>query len=700
MTYGPDITESLALQPAAEPVLRPRRDAPVAVVGAACRVPGANDPSELWKLVCRGETMISRVPAERIPGYDADTARTAEVHAGLLERIDTFDAEFFGIRPREAAAMDPQHRLLLEEAWHACEAAGIAPGDLAGSRTGVFMGVNASEYRERLAASTIDAFSATTVPGAFAANRISRQFDLRGPSITVDTASASGMTALALAVAALRAGECAAAFVGGVFVLCNGVGETVYRRARMLSPGNRARPLDAAADGYLRGEGVVCLLLKPLETALADGDPVFTVIRDAGTGHDGRRGGLTSADASALAELVIRTVRGAGLEMTDLGYAECHSGGNPVTDLAEAAALALAVRQDGAGARGAGPDGALWLGSLKGTIGHLEAAAGLVSLTKAALVLQHGLLPPVTGLDTVAPGLKELAPAVRPVEHATPWPAAPTPHRACVTTFGVGGSTVCAVLEQPPRSASAPSAVHHGRFLVPLSAATPAALDRLRRRLRDHLVGRTPAPGIAAVAWTLQAGRAPLPARLLLAATGIDELIDGLTRPAGEQEHDGPPAGLTGHQQALAVSWTAGQDVDWSTLWPHGTPRRIPLAPYPFEPAGHWLPGCDAPTGPAARPVRSQQTATPALLPEPGPYDEGALRDTVLRILATALRCEPEALDPHAQLRDLGLNSLLVAELSIALADRLGRDVQPELIYRHATAQNLITALEADRNPA
>ncbi|MEW1552111.1 type I polyketide synthase [Streptomyces tsukubensis] len=700
MTYGPDITEFPALRAPAAPEHRPRRGAPVAVVGAACRVPGANDPAELWRLVRSGQSMIGKVPAERIPGYDAATARTPEVHAGLLDRVDTFDAEFFGISSRMAAAMDPQQRLLLEETWHACEAAGIAPSDLAGSRTGVFVGVNTSDYRELLPASKIDAFSATTMPGTFAANRLSQQFDLRGPSITVDTASASGMNALALAVAALRASECTAALVGGVFVLCNGLGEMVFRRARMLSPGGRAGPLDATADGYIRGEGVVCLLLKPLATALADGDPVFTVIRETGTAHDGGRGGLTSADATALADLIARTVVDAGLEMTDIGYAEGHSGGNPLTDLAEATAFALALERSGAEAQGAGPDGALWLGSLKGAVGHLEAAAGLVSLVKAAMVLHHGLLPPVTGLGTPAPGLREFAASVRPVERETTWAAARTPHRACVTAFGIGGSTVCAVLEQPSPPAHSMHTVSHGQLLIPLSAATPAALDRLRHRLHDLL---TPVHDPAAVAWTLQTGREQLPARLLLTATGIGELIDVLARPGGEAEHGGPSAGLTSHQQTLAAAWLAGQNVDWSQLWPHGTPHRIPLAPYPFEPAAHWLPGCQAPTGSPDQSIRRRHPeATPASPSPPAPGRTGgdALRDTVLNMLGTVLRREPENLDPYVPLRDLGLDSLLAAEFSLMLAEQLDRDVRPELIYRHGTAHKLIIALEGGREPA
>ncbi|WP_217245822.1 SDR family NAD(P)-dependent oxidoreductase, partial [Streptomyces sp. AC602_WCS936] len=563
----------------------------VAVIGMACRVPGADDAEEFWELLAEGRCLITEVPGGRLAGEVPEGFR-----AGLLDRVDLFDADFFEVTPRQAASMDPQQRALLELSWHALEHAGLNPDDLAGRPVGVYASACSYDYREQLVArdTAADGYATTGTFPAFLANRVSHLYDFTGPSITVDTACSGALTALSLAEAALRRGDCEIALAGAANVLSNAFNARAYRKAGMLSPQGELRVFDEGADGFVRGEGAGWLVLKPLRRAVADGDPVLAVLRASAVNHGGRAAALTAPNPRAQSDLIRTALDRAGLRPADLGYLEAHGTGTPLGDPIELDAFHEVLADDarGATAHGAGPDGRIWVGSAKANIGHLEGASGLAGVVKAVQALRHGLIPGTPGFTRLNPHIAidgtPLAVAAQPV----PWPAAEggAPRRAAVSAFGFGGSNAHVILEEAPALPEAPgsSAAPTGApFAVPLSAATPGALARLATALAD-LVESGRAPALDALAWTLQSGRRALAHRALLLVRDTDELA-ALARDVAGGRNVPAPA------DPRLTDWLAGgvlSTADWAALWTGPRrPRRVPLVPYPFEGRPYWLPG-------------------------------------------------------------------------------------------------------------
>ena len=322
--------------------------------------------------------------------YDADPGRAGKLYArwgGFIEGIEDFDADFFGISPRETRRIDPQHRLLLEVTWEALEDAGQPPDRLAGSDTGVFVGIASQDYAHIQARpehrELIDAHVNVGSATSLAPNRVSYLLDLRGPSVAVDTACSSALTALHLAVRSLRDGECGLAVVGGVNALLIAEPTIGFCKAAMLSRSGRCRPFDAAADGYVRSEGAGAVVLKPLARALEENDPIYAVIRATAINQDGRTPGIGVPSVEAQQALIRHALADAGLEARDVQYVEAHGTGTPVGDPREARAIGTVM---GAGRPAEHP---CLTGSVKGNVGHLEAAAGIVGLIKVALALRH-----------------------------------------------------------------------------------------------------------------------------------------------------------------------------------------------------------------------------------------------------------------------------------------------------------------------
>ncbi len=591
----------------------------VAVIGMACRVPGADDVEAFWELLAEGRCLITEVPGGRLAGEVPEGFR-----AGLLDRVDLFDADFFEVTPRQAASMDPQQRALLELSWHALEHAGLHPDDLAGRPVGVYASACSYDYREQLVArdAAADGYATTGTFPAFLANRISHLYDFTGPSITVDTACSGALTALALAEAALRRGDCEIALAGAANVLSNGFNARAYRKAGMLSPQGELRVFDEGADGFVRGEGAGWLVLKPLRRAVADGDPVLAVVRASAVNHGGRAAALTAPNPRAQSGLIRTALDRAGLRAADLGYLEAHGTGTPLGDPIELDAVREVLADDAQGlpVRGAGPDGRIWVGSAKANIGHLEGASGLAGVVKAVQALRHGLIPGTPGFTRLNPHIAldgtPLAVAAQPV----PWPATEggAPRRAAVSAFGFGGSNAHVVLEEaPPLPDAAPDVPGNapetsgarsdasrghapsghalsghalsagGPFAVPLSAATPGALARLATAIAD-LAASGRAPALDALAWTLQSGRRALAHRALLLVRDTDELAARARDVAAGRSVPAP-------DDPRLADWLAGgtlSTADWAELWPGGRlPRRVPLVPYPFEGRPYWLPG-------------------------------------------------------------------------------------------------------------
>ncbi|MEU6347053.1 SDR family NAD(P)-dependent oxidoreductase [Streptomyces sp. NPDC046977] len=425
----------------------------IAVVGIGCRLPGGMEgPDRLWEGLLAGRDAISSVPDRRWRDFDDGSAGTAEVLArttrwgGFLEDIAAFDADFFGITPREAEIMDPQQRLLLEVAWEALDHAGMAAGQLGGSRTGVFVGLSSLEYGHLTTAdpAAVTAWTSTGAAGSIAANRLSYLLDVHGPSMTIDTACSSSLVAVHQACRGLRSGECDAALVGGVNVLLSPTITAAFDQAGALAADGRCKTFDAAADGIARGEGCAVVVLKRLADARRDNDTVWAVVRGSAVNSDGRSAGLMAPNPAAQEQVLRAALHDAAATAGDIDYVEAHGTGTLLGDPIEAGALSAVLGQ------GRPADRPLLIGSVKTNIGHLEGAAGLVGLVKTALSLHHGVLPPSLHFHTPNPHIDFAACGLRVVTDPTPYPVAGSrPAMAGVSAFGFGGTNAHVILAAP-----------------------------------------------------------------------------------------------------------------------------------------------------------------------------------------------------------------------------------------------------------
>ncbi|MGW4367102.1 beta-ketoacyl synthase N-terminal-like domain-containing protein [Nocardia takedensis] len=503
---------------------------PVAVIGMGCRFPGgASGIEQFWDLLVSGGSGVGVVPAERWSVedlFDTDPAtagRTYSRHGGFVAGVDEFDASLFGVSPREAAGMDPQHRLMLEVAWEALEHAGIAPDSLRGSATGVFVGMSAGDYaRVALAEgglAGVDAYAATGNASNFGANRLSYALGLQGPSVVVDTACSSSLVALHLGCASIRSGESEVVLVGGVNVMVSPATTIALSKGRMLSPSGECRTFDAAADGYVRGEGCGVVVLKRLSAALADGDRVSAVIRGTAVNQDGRSNGLTAPNGRAQQQVVRSALRAAGVAGHQVGYVEAHGTGTPLGDPIEVRALAASLGD------GRGADTPVTIGSVKTNIGHLEAAAGIAGLIKTVLVLERGVIPPHRNLVEPNPHLDWSSLPVRVATEVTAWPGAD--RLAGVSSFGFGGTNAHAILGAPPDRHLPESPRTTGSVVVKLAGSSVEAVRASAGALAEFLT-RRPEIAPAQVAWAADVGRADLSERAAVVAATPTELLEGL----------------------------------------------------------------------------------------------------------------------------------------------------------------------------
>jgi acyl transferase domain-containing protein/SAM-dependent methyltransferase len=506
--------------------LQRARTEPIAIVGMACRFPGASDVAAFWRLLRDGVDAIREVPADRwdvATWYDANPdapGRTYTRHGGFLDDVRGFDAAFFGVSPREAVSMDPQQRLLLEVTWEALEDSGHAPARLAGSDAGVFVGMSNSDYglltgaHERV--ERMDAYHGTGSAFSVATGRLSYVLGLHGPSLTVDTACSSSLVAVHLACQSLRNGECRVALAGGVNLMLSPAATVKASRARMLAVDGRCKTFDAAADGYVRGEGCGVVVLRRLSDALADGDRVLAVIRGSAVNQDGRTSGLTVPNGPAQQALVRQALASAGVEPRDVAYVEAHGTGTALGDPIEVQAIAAIL---GTGRPAASP---LYIGSVKTNVGHLEAAAGVAGLMKVVLALQHDALPAHLHFTTPSPHVpwRELPIAVP--TSMLPWPDGAR-RRAGVSSFGFSGTNAHVVVEAAPAVAvTEAAAADRPCHVLMLSARRLAALEQLADRYVERL-GEPDAPSIGDVCFTAATGRAHLPHRLAVVVASSDE---------------------------------------------------------------------------------------------------------------------------------------------------------------------------------
>ena len=507
---------------------------PIAIVGLACRVPGAQNPRELWQNLRAGVDSITRFePAELLAsGVSAETLADPDYvpAAGLLEAADEFDAEFFGFNASEAETLDPQHRLLFETAWAAVEDSGHDPARLGGA-VGVFAGAFMNKYlltnlstNPRFLRSPMAPLARMLNDKDFLATRIAYLLDLTGPAYTVQTACSTSLVATHLACQSLLSYESDAAIVGGVTINVPLKSGYPVAESGLFSADGHCRPFDVHAAGTVPGNGVTAVVLRRLSDAVADRDHVYAVVRSTAVNNDGTmKAGFAAPSVDGQARVIATAHALAEVDPATIGYLEAHGTATQVGDPIEVAALKLAF--------GNTPRGRCALGSVKANIGHLDAAAGLAGLIRAALALHNGEIPPSANFTVPNPELRlEGTPFYVPTTVAN-WPAAATPRRAGVSSFGVGGTNAHAILEQAPATVAPMPA--RGWQLLTLSARTPASLDQACARLADHLAGDTAPSALADVAFTLQEGRRAFRVRRFAVCSDTSDAVRTLRSGAG-----------------------------------------------------------------------------------------------------------------------------------------------------------------------
>ncbi|HEX2131991.1 MAG TPA: type I polyketide synthase, partial [Actinophytocola sp.] len=494
---------------------------PVAIVGIGCRLPARLDtPGEFWRALVEGVDAVREAPADR--------PHPAGTMGGFVDDVAGFDAGFFDISPVEARQMDPQQRIALEVAYAAVEDARMAPASLAGSRTGVYLGAMWQDYALFTggAPEAIHAHSAIGWDNSVIPARVAYALGLRGPAMTVATASSSSLVAVHLAVRSLRSGESDLALAGGVNLMLHPNTSVAMAKLGTQSPAGRCQAFDADGDGYVRGEGCGVVVLRRLSDAVADGDRIYAVVHGSAVNNDGASDGLTAPDPEAQAEVLRAAWENAGISPSVAAYSEAHGTGTPLGDVVEAGALGRVF--------GHGRTEPLRIGSAKTNFGHLEPAAGVVGLIKVALSIHHGEIPPSLHFRTPNPRIDFAANKLEVVTARTPWPDGS--RFAGVSSFGFGGTNAHVALGQAPGEPAAPATNAPEPVCLVVSGKTERALAENAVRLADHLAGSRDAE-LVDTAYSLATTRTHSSVRGAVVAGSVGEAVDGLRALAAENGH-------------------------------------------------------------------------------------------------------------------------------------------------------------------
>lgn len=572
------------------------RDSDVAVVGMSCRIAGAEGPDAFWAMLEGERDMVSEIPAER---WDWRDYRGVSKWGSFVDGIDEFDPLFFGISPAEAAYMSPEQRLTLAYVWKCVEDAGYGGDALRGSNTGIFMGCGPSGYTTLMGHLPIEAYSVTGSLSSVGPNRVSYFMDWHGPSNPIDTACSSSLVAVHRAIEALRGGHCDAAVIGGVNALVSPDVYVSFSKSGMLCEDGRCKTFSDQANGYVRGEGVGMLMLKPLKAAQRDGDAIYAVIKGAAENHGGRTTSLTAPSPNAQAAVIRKAVEDAGVDFARFGYIECHGTGTELGDPVEIRGLKMVASEllDPAAAADKQATQPCYLGSIKSNIGHLEYGAGVVGLIKLILQIRHRRIAKSLHCERVSPLIDLRGSPYRIAQAACDWevPAGQT-RIGGVSSFGFGGANAHVVVEEYVAPTPQADDNTDGAQLLVFSARNAEALYETLRAYPDFLARTDPRPGtLRRIAHTLQVGRAEMQERIAFVATSIAEwrellegylasrdafyhrkVFRGSVRSGGDERLDigDTQAGRefvrrlveTGEVEKLAELWVKGSKLDWALL--------------------------------------------------------------------------------------------------------------------------------------
>ena len=601
------------------------RKEPIAIVGMSGIAPKSEDLASFWDNLVTSKDLITEVPGER--WNTGDLPDNISKWGGFMKDIDKFDPLFFGISPMEAELMDPQQRIFLQTVWETIEDAGYRPSDLSGTKTGLFVGVSTTDYRDVLKDCEIEALTSTGNSHCILANRISYILGIHGPSEPIDTACSSSLVALHRGVQSIYGGDCDMAIVGGVNVMASPTLHISFSKAGMLSPDGRCKTFDKEANGYVRGEGSGAILLKPLSKAIENGDHIYALIKGTSINHGGHATSLTAPNPNAQADLIVETMEKADCDPDTISYIEAHGTGTKLGDPVEINGLKKAFKQmskkRGIATRKKNYCG---IGSVKTNIGHLETAAGIAGVLKVLLAMKHKKLPGTVHLNVQNPFIDLSDSPFYIIKETQDWhrlideSGTEIPRRAGISSFGFGGSNAHVILEEyNPTQQEVITA--NGPHIIIISARNKERLSVYAERLYKFLKKAVENEEMSHdqlinIAYTLQVGRNDMGERLAIVVNNITELIEGLDGYIkGNKNIDHLYAGnaKTNRERAdflidshsgthimdlfvnnkemdqLANLWVSGIKVDWTKLYREYSPRRIGLPTYPFEKKRIWI---------------------------------------------------------------------------------------------------------------
>lgn len=705
----------LKLQEAEERIrqLEAGQAGPIAIVGFGCRIPGAEaGPDSYWRLLRDRRCAISDGMDRRLRSTTGavhlpDSAR----RAALLSQIDLFDPQHFGISPREAAAMDPQQRLLLEVSWEALEHAGIDPGSLYQTNTGVYVGIASHDYAQLQMRDgnlqNLHLHFAAGTASSIAAGRIAYTLGLNGPAISVDTACSSSLVAVHLACQSLQRQECSMAVAGGVNVILAPEASIALARAGMLSSSGNSSPFLSSADGYVRGEGCGIVVLKRLADADAAGDRILAVILGSAVNQDGASSGLTAPNGLAQQALLREACRRSGISPSEVGYVEAFGTGTKLGDPVEAEAI---------GAVFAERSNKLPIGSVKANIGHLESAAGIAGLIKLVLSIEHGEIPGQVLSNGLSEHIRWDELSLELSTETRAWRPIAGRRIGGVSSFGFSGTNAHVVVEGWPRDQRSREA-SEGRDILALSARTEAALRAMADRYVMFL--KETEWDWSEICHTAGVGRAALAERLAIVANGKEDAADKLShwlngkfaervyRGQVRGSHRAEPKAADGSSpEMIAERFVLGDRVDWKRSEAGGKLRRAELPTYPFQRERYWFEdrGLESDTADKTATIRHGSTESSSSLLDLRLTLANASAEQRLEIIRNFLRDEAakvlkmnafSELEEEKSLTELGMDSTMAIEMKHRVQQSSGVTLPANFLFEYPTILRAATYLNA-----